>query len=141
MRFGLGKEGDVVAVGEPLVELETDKIDLEVSAPQAGVLTSIARKDGEDVKVGEVLGSIDEKAAAKSAAPAAPAAEPARGGKDERQRGWKAAAGYAGSAEGRRRERSQSVAGTGVRRRRAGDAPRCRASRERNTGAGSDRSA
>jgi 2-oxoglutarate dehydrogenase E2 component (dihydrolipoamide succinyltransferase) len=73
----LRKEGDVVAVGEPLVELETDKIDLEVSAPQAGVLTSIARKDGEDVKVGEVLGSIDEKAAAKSAAPAAPAAAPA----------------------------------------------------------------
>ena len=73
----LRKEGDVVAVGEPLVELETDKIDLEVSAPQAGVLTSIARKDGEDVKVGEVLGSIDEKAAGKSAAPAPPAAEPA----------------------------------------------------------------
>ena len=72
----LRKEGDVVAVGEPLVELETDKIDLEVSAPQAGVLTSIARKDGEDVKVGEVLGSIDEKAAGKSAAPAPPAAAP-----------------------------------------------------------------
>jgi 2-oxoglutarate dehydrogenase E2 component (dihydrolipoamide succinyltransferase) len=75
----LRKEGDVVAVGEPLVELETDKIDLEVSAPQAGVLTSIARKDGEDVKVGEVLGSIDEKAAAKTTAPPppAPAAEAA----------------------------------------------------------------
>jgi len=73
----LRKEGDVVAVGEPLVELETDKIDLEVSAPQAGVLASIARKDGEDVKVGEVLGSIDEKAAAKSAAPAAAAADAA----------------------------------------------------------------
>ena len=73
----LRKEGDVVAVGEPLVELETDKIDLEVSAPQAGVLASIARKDGEDVKVGEVLGSIDEKAAAKSPAPAATAADAA----------------------------------------------------------------
>ena len=69
----LRKEGETVAAGDPLVELETDKIDLEVSAPKAGVLSSIARKDGDDVKVGEVLGSIDESAAGK-AAPAAPAA-------------------------------------------------------------------
>ena len=54
----LRKEGDAVAVGDPLVELETDKIDLEVSAPQAGVLGRIDRKDGEDVKVGEILGVI-----------------------------------------------------------------------------------
>ncbi len=52
----LRKEGDAVAAGDPLVELETDKIDLEVAAPQAGVLSRIDRKDGEDVKVGEVLG-------------------------------------------------------------------------------------
>ena len=59
----LRKEGDVIAAGDPLVELETDKIDLEVAAPQAGVLSRIDRKDGEDVKVGEVLGVIDEAAA------------------------------------------------------------------------------
>jgi 2-oxoglutarate dehydrogenase E2 component (dihydrolipoamide succinyltransferase) len=71
----LRREGDVVAAGDPLVELETDKIDVEVPAPQAGVLSSITRKDGDDVKVGEVLGSIDEsKAAAKATAPAAVAA-------------------------------------------------------------------
>ena len=64
----LRKEGEAVAAGDPLVELETDKIDLEVSAPQAGVLSRIARKDGDDVKVGEVLGSIDETAAGKAAA-------------------------------------------------------------------------
>ena len=52
-----------VSAGDPLVELETDKIDLEVGAPQAGVLGRIERKDGEDVKVGEVLGVIDESAA------------------------------------------------------------------------------
>ncbi len=52
----LRKEGDAVAAGEALVELETDKIDVEVSAPHAGVLSRIDRKDGEDVKVGEVLG-------------------------------------------------------------------------------------
>jgi 2-oxoglutarate dehydrogenase E2 component (dihydrolipoamide succinyltransferase) len=85
----LRKEGDVVSAGDPLVELETDKIDLEVGAPQAGVLSRIARGDGEDVKVGEVLGVIDEsasatttaqpvaKAAPAPAAPSAPAAKPA----------------------------------------------------------------
>jgi 2-oxoglutarate dehydrogenase E2 component (dihydrolipoamide succinyltransferase) len=54
----LKKEGDAVNVGEPLVELETDKIDLEVAAPQGGVLGRIAHGDGADVKVGEVLGVI-----------------------------------------------------------------------------------
>ena len=82
----LRKEGDVVAVGDPLVELETDKIDVEVSAPQAGVLSRIARKDGDDVKVGEVLGSIDEtKAGAKAAvAPAATPADASGNGGDTR---------------------------------------------------------
>src|SRR4051795_6559468 len=70
----LRKEGDVVAVGDPLVELETDKIDLEVSASQAGVLTRIDRKDGEDVKVGEVLGVIDEAGSSAAASPSAPPA-------------------------------------------------------------------
>jgi 2-oxoglutarate dehydrogenase E2 component (dihydrolipoamide succinyltransferase) len=63
----LRKEGDVVAAGDPLVELETDKIDVEVSAPQAGVLSRIDRQDGDDVKVGEVLGVIDEAAAGAAA--------------------------------------------------------------------------
>jgi 2-oxoglutarate dehydrogenase E2 component (dihydrolipoamide succinyltransferase) len=58
----LRKEGDAVAAGEPLVELETDKIDVEVSAPHAGVLSRIDRRDGDDVKVGEVLGVLDESA-------------------------------------------------------------------------------
>ena len=56
----LKKEGDVVNVGDPLVELETDKIDLEVAAPQGGVLGKIAHGDGADVKVGEVLGVIED---------------------------------------------------------------------------------
>ena len=72
----LRKEGERVSAGDPLVELETDKIDLEVGAPAAGVLSRIDRKDGEDVKVGEVLGVIDE-AAQSSAAVAPPAAAPA----------------------------------------------------------------
>ena len=73
----LRKEGDAVSAGDPLVELETDKVDLEVGAPQAGVLSRIDRKDGEDVKVGEVLGVIDEARAGASAAAASPAASKA----------------------------------------------------------------
>jgi 2-oxoglutarate dehydrogenase E2 component (dihydrolipoamide succinyltransferase) len=75
----LRKEGEAVSAGDPLVELETDKIDLEVGAPQTGVLSRIDRKDGEDVKVGEVLGVIDDAGApaANAESAAAPAAEPA----------------------------------------------------------------
>jgi 2-oxoglutarate dehydrogenase E2 component (dihydrolipoamide succinyltransferase) len=53
-------EGDAVAVGETLVELETDKVDIEVSAPKAGVLSKIAHGNGDDVKIGDVLGTIEE---------------------------------------------------------------------------------
>jgi 2-oxoglutarate dehydrogenase E2 component (dihydrolipoamide succinyltransferase) len=79
----LKKEGEAVAVGEPLVELETDKVDVEVNAPQNGVLKTIAHAEGTDVKIGDVLGTIAEGAAQSAdarpapAAPAAPAASPA----------------------------------------------------------------
>ena len=53
------KVGDSVAADETLVELETDKVTVEVPAPAAGVLSEIAAKDGETVGVGAVLGSID----------------------------------------------------------------------------------
>ncbi|HEX4041890.1 MAG TPA: 2-oxoglutarate dehydrogenase complex dihydrolipoyllysine-residue succinyltransferase [Xanthobacteraceae bacterium] len=52
--------GDAVAVDEPLVELETDKVTIEVPAPAAGVLSEIAAKDGETVAVGSVLGQIKD---------------------------------------------------------------------------------
>ena len=81
----LKKEGDRVETGEPVVELETEKIDLEVGADHSGVLTSIKRQEGEDVKVGELLAVVDSSAAVgagagEAAAPAAAApkqAEPA----------------------------------------------------------------
>src|SRR5215213_8389399 len=60
----LKKQGDAVTAGEPLVELETEKIDLEVSADRAGVLGTIAHQEGADVKVGEVLAILDEVAEA-----------------------------------------------------------------------------
>jgi 2-oxoglutarate dehydrogenase E2 component (dihydrolipoamide succinyltransferase) len=86
------KAGEAVAVDEPLVELETDKVTIEVPAPSAGTLSEIAAKDGETVAVGALLGQIKDGAAgaaakptaapAKAAAPppppaAAPAAAPA----------------------------------------------------------------
>ena len=68
--------GDAVAVDEPLVELETDKVTIEVPAPAAGTLSEIAAKDGDTVAVGALLGQIKEGGAPAKAAPkAAPAAE------------------------------------------------------------------
>ncbi|MEO7135980.1 MAG: 2-oxoglutarate dehydrogenase complex dihydrolipoyllysine-residue succinyltransferase, partial [Vicinamibacterales bacterium] len=58
----LKKQGDQVAAGDPLVELETEKIDLEVSADRAGVLAEIKHQEGADVKVGEVLAILEESA-------------------------------------------------------------------------------
>src|SRR5687767_457901 len=87
----LKKPGDRVEVGEPIVELETEKIDLEVSAEKSGVLASIARQEGDDVKIGELLAVVDESGAAASAP--APAAEPKPAAKP-------AAAAAKGSANG-----------------------------------------
>jgi len=73
------KPGEAVAVDEPLVELETDKVTIEVPAPAAGVLGEIAAKDGDTVAVGALLGQItDGAAAARPAAAPAAAAAPAK---------------------------------------------------------------
>ena len=64
----LKKEGDAVNVGDVLVELETDKVNLEVGAKSAGVLAKVAVPEGSDVKVGDVLGTIDESAQPQPAA-------------------------------------------------------------------------
>ncbi|WP_438279058.1 2-oxoglutarate dehydrogenase complex dihydrolipoyllysine-residue succinyltransferase [Nitrobacter sp.] len=72
------KTGDTVAVDEPLVELETDKVTIEVPAPSAGTLGEIVARDGETVAVGALLGQIAEggapvkPAAAKASASVAP---------------------------------------------------------------------
>ena len=62
------KEGDPVSVGETLVELETDKVNLEVSASTAGVLARIEQQEGVDVQIGDLLGVIDESAEAVATA-------------------------------------------------------------------------
>jgi len=82
----LKAEGDAVEVDEPLVELETDKVSVEINAQTAGVLSEIVAKDGAEVEIGAVLGRISEgdgaaqakpQAAAEDPPPAGPAAEPA----------------------------------------------------------------
>ncbi len=75
----LKKKGDAVAAGDTIVELETDKITVEVPAPKAGVLTAQSVAEGDVVKVDQLIGEIDETASA-TAAPAkaeVPAAAPA----------------------------------------------------------------
>ena len=56
----LKKVGDSVEVDEAIVELETDKVNLEVPSPLSGILSEINSKDGDTVEVGAVLGSISE---------------------------------------------------------------------------------
>ena len=56
----LKSEGDAVEADEPIVELETDKVNLEVPSPVTGVLSEINSKDGSVVEVGALLGSVLE---------------------------------------------------------------------------------
>ena len=69
------KVGDTVKADEPLVELETDKVTVEVPAPASGVLTEIVAQNGETVGLDALLGQISAGGAA--AGTAAPAAQPA----------------------------------------------------------------
>ena len=62
----LKNEGDIVEVDEPIVELETDKVNLEVPSPVSGVLTKINSKDGSIVEVGALLGSVSGNGSAAS---------------------------------------------------------------------------
>jgi len=89
--------GDAVSADEPLVELETDKVTVEVPAPQAGVLTDVMFEEGDNVEVGALLGKIGEgegaaaapkekeaaKAEAKEPEPAEKTPEPAGAAKDD----------------------------------------------------------
>ena len=99
------KPGDAVAVDEPLLELETDKVTVEVPAPAAGVLADVAVKDGDTVAVGALLGRIKEGAA------------PVAAGRPEQksERPQPAAAGpEAGVAEAPARPAAGAVAATPV---------------------------
>jgi 2-oxoglutarate dehydrogenase E2 component (dihydrolipoamide succinyltransferase) len=72
----LKKEGDTVEADESIVELETDKVNLEVPSPIAGVLSEINFKDGETVEVGALLGNISQNGTQSSEKEIAPKTEP-----------------------------------------------------------------
>lgn len=78
------KEGEAVKIDEPVVELETDKVSVEVPAPAAGILANISAAEGDTVEVNALLGAIDAAGAAASAAPvAAPATSATASGGEE----------------------------------------------------------
>jgi 2-oxoglutarate dehydrogenase E2 component (dihydrolipoamide succinyltransferase) len=94
----LRNEGDAVKTGDVIVRLETDKVDVEVSAEQDGVLAQILRQKGEDVQVGDALGVIG--AAGETAAAPAPASTlPAEGAQGDGE-GDRVAAGKATAQAG-----------------------------------------
>lgn len=79
----LKKEGDYISQDEPLVELETDKVTLEVTAPKAGKLVSILANVNAEVSVGDVIAKIDESAKGESAPTENKEPEPAPESKEE----------------------------------------------------------
>lgn len=72
------KAGEKVALDENLVDIETDKVVLELPSPAAGVLASIVKKDGDIVVAGEVIATIDTAGAAETGKEAAATAAPAK---------------------------------------------------------------
>jgi pyruvate/2-oxoglutarate dehydrogenase complex dihydrolipoamide acyltransferase (E2) component len=68
----LKQPGDLVHVGEPVLELETEKVNLEVPSPQDGVLAERLMREGETVRVGEVLGTVADGATPQRPATAPP---------------------------------------------------------------------
>ncbi|MBM3660810.1 MAG: hypothetical protein FJW95_15105, partial [Actinobacteria bacterium] len=81
----LKRVGDTVTADEPLFEVSTDKVDSEVPAPSAGVLTEIRVAEGDTVAVGTVLAVIGEAGSAPAEAPSppAPVAEPTPAAADD----------------------------------------------------------
>ncbi|MER3445770.1 MAG: dihydrolipoyllysine-residue succinyltransferase [Candidatus Dadabacteria bacterium] len=78
VRRWLKQEGDSVSIGDALVELETEKVNVEVAAEQSGVLVRIEKKEGDDVRVGDVLGLIEEAAQQGTKKPATKPKEAAK---------------------------------------------------------------
>ncbi|RJG05872.1 2-oxoglutarate dehydrogenase complex dihydrolipoyllysine-residue succinyltransferase [Noviherbaspirillum cavernae] len=89
------KVGEAVARDENMIDIETDKVVLELPAPDAGVITEIIKGDGSTVVAGEVIAKIDTEAKAGAVAPAAAAATPAKAAEPAAVAASSAAAGIA----------------------------------------------
>ena len=102
----LKREGESVVEGEPVVELETEKVNLEVSAEAAGVIGKIEAPEGTTVRVGQVIGTIDtgvRAAGPPAAAPVLAAGEPAAAQPAQPRAGVEAAGGIHPSSPSARR--------------------------------------
>jgi len=105
----LKKEGDAVAAGDTLVELETDKVTVEVPALKAGMLARQVKHDGDVVAVDDILGEIDESASGAAQTPARPAA-PADAASSQRVTSTAAPAAPMGASEVRASPAAKRVA-------------------------------
>ena len=122
----LKNEGDAVKRDEPLVELETDKVNVEVPSPAAGVLEHIEVKAGGTVSVGTVLGAVQGRRGRTERCRASPQPQGRRQtcaatGESRRSTGCRRAAATAIGAAHRRREQSRRVADRGIGQARPGD--------------------
>ena len=130
------KAGEPVKTDEPLVELETDKVTLEVNAPGAGVLSEITAETGQTVAIGALLGQLSGGAAAAASAAGGESGSRSPVNDDD-------AASPVCSQDRRRRQdrsclgRRQRKAGAGAERRRAGSLSLGRAHRRSRSGSSS----
>jgi len=104
------KAGDAIAADEPLLELETDKVTVEVPAPAAGTLSELTVKEGETVGVGALLGMIGEMSAAKSE-PKPAKAEPAKAEAAKPEAVAQAAGAAGGDTSKEAQEKTAKIAG------------------------------
>ena len=125
----LKQPGERVERDEPVVELETDKVTLEVPAPQAGVIGEIQAAEGSNVPVGAVLGTIARRRGGPQP-PLTPALSP-QCGERERRRGRRLVPSPRAAGRGRGRAQAREGAGSDARTLRAGGAQARRRERGR----------
>src|SRR5476649_1407692 len=108
----LKKEGESVSADEPVVELETDKVTLEVNAPQAGIVSKIVAPEGSNVKVGALLGELGAANDAKPK-PATVKAEPPAKEEKKEDKKPEAAAKPAAAQEAKPQSKPEQAAQSG----------------------------
>ncbi|WP_138420639.1 2-oxoglutarate dehydrogenase complex dihydrolipoyllysine-residue succinyltransferase [Aquibacillus sediminis] len=116
----LVKKGDQVESGDPIVELETDKVNVEVNSDYSGVVADLLKEEGEDVEVGDVIASVDESGqAGGGASETASAPEPEPQKQEEQKQAAATATAEAPKAEQQSVESNQDVIASPATRKRA----------------------
>ncbi|WP_407269998.1 2-oxoglutarate dehydrogenase complex dihydrolipoyllysine-residue succinyltransferase [Radiobacillus sp. PE A8.2] len=112
----LVKTGDKVEKGDPVLELETDKVNVEVNADYAGIIAEILKEEGDDVEVGDVIAKVDENGEASGAADS-PAEETSEQPKEESKQEEKKEEKPAAKQEEKKSDSSNIVASPAARKR------------------------